>query len=771
MPPRRSGRTAAAAAAAPAAPAAPAAQPLDGAVIAISGTFDKKHAEIESLLNSLGASISKSVTKKTTHLITTQEDFDAATTKVAAAQNNNLPIVSLEWAQECESKGSKVSEDDFAVGSQSKSQPKKTSRQKTPVAAPNGSSQNGASSQANASQQGASQSQPAAATKANGSRKKRTKDAAQSDNESDAPPEPKKKKAANGTKGKRVASAAPSDDADAKTDVKKDDDADIKTDVKKEATADSQAPKKQPLAEGQVAKTLSISIPLDEGCSIPGVVYIAPDGVIYDASLNQTNASNNNNKFYRIQLIQNGSKNGPTYKVWTRWGRVGEAGANAVLGDGELSEALKQFDKKFKDKSGLSWADRGKDPKPKKYAFIERSYEPDSDDDDDTAGDVKTKEEEPEEDKVSVACTLEKPVEELMGLIFNPGYFAQAMSSMNYDANKLPLGKLSKNTIVRGFQALKDLSALFSDRTLASSKYSMTPVEANEHLSNLYYTLIPHDFGRTRPPIISTPATLKKELDLLDSLSDMKVASDLMKADRKAVDVHPADKQFQSLGMDEMTALDHKSEEFTLLSDYLNGSKGSTHGVNYTVQEIFRIERNGELDRFKAANVRNTKTDRRLLWHGSRVTNFGGILSQGLRIAPPEAPVSGYMFGKGIYLADMSTKSAGYCASYNSGGEALLLLCEAELGDPIQKLIQSSYNAGDTAKANGMLSTWGQGRTGPSKWMDASCVNPSLKGIQMPDTSVTPGDTGVKNASLYYNEFIVYDVAQIRLRYLFRVKM
>lgn len=29
-----------------------------------------------------------------------------------------------------------------------------------------------------------------------------------------------------------------------------------------------------------------------------------------------------------------------------------------------------------------------------------------------------------------------------------------------------------------------------------------------------------------------------------------------------------------------------------------------------------------------------------LLWHGSRTTNFVGILKQGLRIAPPEAPVS-----------------------------------------------------------------------------------------------------------------------------------
>jgi len=32
-----------------------------------------------------------------------------------------------------------------------------------------------------------------------------------------------------------------------------------------------------------------------------------------------------------------------------------------------------------------------------------------------------------------------------------------------------------------------------------------------------------------------------------------------------------------------------------------------------------------------------------LLWHGSRTTNFAGILSQGLRIAPPEAPVVSYL--------------------------------------------------------------------------------------------------------------------------------
>lgn len=93
------------------------------------------------------------------------------------------------------------------------------------------------------------------------------------------------------------------------------------------------------------------------------------------------------------------------------------------------------------------------------------------------------------------------------------------------------------------------------------------------------------------------------------------------------------------------------------------------------------------------------------MWHGSRATNFGGILSQGLRIAPPEAPVSGYMFGKGIYLADMASKSANYCCAGISNGHALLLLCEAELGDPMQKLTNASYNAGDEAKQKGLIST------------------------------------------------------------------
>lgn len=52
--------------------------------------------------------------------------------------------------------------------------------------------------------------------------------------------------------------------------------------------------------------------------------------------------------------------------------------------------------------------------------------------------------------------------------------------------------------------------------------------------------------------------------------------------------------------------------------------------------QIFKIVREGERQRYRPFEELH---NRQLLWHGSRATNYAGILSQGLRIAPPEAPV------------------------------------------------------------------------------------------------------------------------------------
>ncbi|KAK6699201.1 hypothetical protein SNK05_012017 [Fusarium graminearum] len=742
---------------------APVDPPLDGCAIAVSGKFDDighSHASLETLIRRHGGTFTRSVTKATTHVVSTDDDFNSGSNKVTTAQAKGLLIMNPSWLLDTDSAGTKQNPDDYhwsssKTNSTAKSTANGASKKRSPPTDDDEDSQPRSKRARSTSVAPSSKAKPKATKKG---AKAKLDVAAESEEEEEEEEKPKTKAkpkapVKKGTKGKAAVKAEPEPEPESEPE-----------DVKEEKM----------VAEGQFIKKKDIAIPLDEHCTLPNYqVWVDPDsGLIYDASLNQTNAGNNNNKFYRIQVLKD--PKAATFKTWTRWGRVGEPGQKAILGNGSLDDAVKVFQKKFKDKSGLAWDNRGADPRPGKYAFVERSYNPDSDSESDDEDDKAVKKEngEDEDEAPEPECKLEKPVKELMELIFNQQYFQQAMTSLNYDANKLPLGKLSKATITRGFQQLKNLAALFDNPNLASTEYNMSVAQAIEQLSNTFYSVIPHAFGRNRPPVINTNQMLKKEIELLESLSDMKDAAEIMKVDRKTRDtIHPLDRQFAGLGMEEMTPLEHNSNEFTRLKDYLNESRGATHNMTYDVKDIFRIEREGEFKRFDDSKFSKMSSDRRLLWHGSRATNFGGILSQGLRIAPPEAPSTGYMFGKGIYLADMSSKSAGYCCAYNSGGEALLLLCEAELGDPIQKLTGASYDAGTTAKNQGMHSTWGQGRTGPSSWIDAEVVHENLKGIKMPDPNIKPGNTNVANAGLYYNEYICYDVAQVKLRYLLRVKI
>lgn len=57
-----------------------------------------------------------------------------------------------------------------------------------------------------------------------------------------------------------------------------------------------------------------------------------------------------------------------------------------------------------------------------------------------------------------------------------------------------------------------------------------------------------------------------------------------------------------------------------------------------------------------------------------------------MRVAPPEAPVTGYMFGKGVYFADMFSKSANYCYATRTAKAGVLLLCEVVLY-PVENII------------------------------------------------------------------------------------
>jgi poly [ADP-ribose] polymerase len=72
------------------------------------------------------------------------------------------------------------------------------------------------------------------------------------------------------------------------------------------------------VGEGSIAKkSKKVMVSVDEYCpSSTYQVYIDNDGLIWDASLNQTNASANNNKFYKVQVCSfynSGAKTKLTY--------------------------------------------------------------------------------------------------------------------------------------------------------------------------------------------------------------------------------------------------------------------------------------------------------------------------------------------------------------------------------------------------------------------------------------------------------------------------
>ncbi|KAK6135066.1 hypothetical protein DH2020_031187 [Rehmannia glutinosa] len=434
---------------------------------------------------------------------------------------------------------------------------------------------------------------------------------------------------------------------------------------------------------------------------------------IYDAMLNQTNVGENNNKFFVIQVLE--SDDGGKFMVYFRWGRVGVKGQDKLNGPYTSQQvAVSEFEKKFFDKTKNQWFNRKEFVShPRSYTWLEMDYSETKNEPPVQQKHKSTVRPKPQESK------LEARIAKFISLICNMSMMRQQMMEIGYNAEKLPLGKLSKSTILKGYDVLKRIADVIgqADR------------KTLEQLSGEFYTV--------------------------EALGEIEVAMKLIEDDIDMED--PLYSQYRRLHCDLMPVEVH-SEEFSMIEKYTKNTHAKTHS-NYGVDivQIFKVSREGEAERFeKFSRTKN----RMLLWHGSRLTNWTGILSQGLRIAPPEAPVTGYMFGKGVYFADMFSKSANYCCPSQTAGAGVLLLCEVALGD-MAELLTANYNA-DQLPA-GKLSTKGVGETAP----DLSEAQTLENGVIVPSgrPKQQPGPKG----SLLYNEYIVYNVEQIRMRYVVHV--
>ncbi|KAG0004927.1 Poly [ADP-ribose] polymerase 2 [Entomortierella chlamydospora] len=551
-------------------------------------------------------------------------------------------------------------------------------------------------------------------------------------------------------------------DADTKMDV------DVKTTKKSKRKAsdndtviDDSVEKKIKTLKVQAAKSSSsakIRQPeVDRACTLPATYSVYVDSeVAWNARLNQTNIGQNNNKFYLIQLLKSTAGQ---YAVFAHWGRVGNSGQTSVDAYFDIYSAKSGFEKKFKDKTKNDWSNRDNFVKHSgKYHLLPPD---DGDSDDEDATETKPKKK-PEDEPPVPESKLHPKVQDLMRLIFNTEMMNRQMKELDYDADKMPLGKLAKSTILEGYTALKQIGE-------ALSKPGAINNNLLSELSSHFYTVIPHSFGMRAPPIIKDAATLKKKLEMLESLGEIEVAQKLMKENKKiiadAYTVNPLDQQFESLKLNKFEPMDKDSERYKLIDQFVKNSHGSTHNYyDLVIEDVFDLDRQGEQERFDDTGFSKFH-NRRLLWHGSRLTNFVGILSQGLRIAPPEAPVTGYMFDKGAYFADCVSKSANYCFTSHSNNTGLMLLCEVALGDMLE-LEQSDYNAKTRSEKAGKHSTKGCGLSYPDP-KDDVIVDDNMR-VQV--GKLATDQKAGNGYRLQYNEFIVYNTSQVKMRYLIKMK-
>uniref|UniRef100_A0A9J8AWR8 Poly [ADP-ribose] polymerase n=1 Tax=Cyprinus carpio carpio TaxID=630221 RepID=A0A9J8AWR8_CYPCA len=452
-----------------------------------------------------------------------------------------------------------------------------------------------------------------------------------------------------------------------------------------------------------------------------------------------TNLQFNNNKYYLIQLLQD--DNGKAYSVWMRWGRVGKVGQSSLVNcGGNLAQAKDTFKKKFFDKTKNEWEHRANFEKVAgKYDMVFVDYST----------------EDKEKDKAVVSsppeikpCQLNSKVQSLLELICDLKAMEECVLEMKFDTKKAPLGKLTTEQIRAGYASLKRI-----EECLKKKRSNKELVEA----CNQFYTRIPHDFGLRTPPVIRTEEELKEKITLLETLSDIQIAVKMVQSSVQN-DEHPLDRQYRSLQC-RLQPLDSNSNEYKVIEKYLQSTHAPTHtDYTMTILDIFAVEKEGEKDNF-CSEMEN----KMLLWHGSRLSNWVGILSQGLRVAPPEAPVTGYMFGKGVYFADMSSKSANYCFASQKNNQGLLLLSEVALGNS-NELLDADYSADQLP--SGKHSTRGLGQTAPDPNNYVA-----LDGVTVPMGPSVKTGVGQKGGyTLLYNEYIVYNPAQIKMKYLLRVQ-
>ena len=447
----------------------------------------------------------------------------------------------------------------------------------------------------------------------------------------------------------------------------------------------------------------------------------------YAVTLNYTNVQNNNNKFYIIQLLQD--IHTKKFGVLYRWGRIGFFGQVNYVIYQTFEEAREAFLIKLQGKL--------------EYGYIKIKMQ------------NKIKQEKNNDELDKNDDGLEKPLANLIRLIFDLKSMNQQIMKIGYDSDKIPLGQLSPQVISQGYKFLKNLENIIGNTI---DKKSINTKEIYD-LSSKYFTIIPHNFGMNNMHkfVINSQERIKEENELLDSIKNIKIVSGILQQtnnnnkEKNEISLKEKLNEFKY----DVAYVSKEENIYSIIDKYLSKSNEIKNSPKIKLIDLFSVKEKNLI------NITNNK-NKKLLWYGIRIQNFANVFKSGLSLPPPEAPIYSYMFGKGIYFSDVAIKS--FYNSHPQNNIGLMLLCEVDLGN-IEERLKADVNLPNTLE-QGKNSVKVLGMNFPDEKGSYFDEN----GIEIPLGDILINQDENKKTYFGFNEYIVYNLDQIKIKYILKVQ-
>lgn len=441
----------------------------------------------------------------------------------------------------------------------------------------------------------------------------------------------------------------------------------------------------------------------------------------------KTDAKANNNKFYEMTMDS-------SCIVTARYGRVGSDGTTTNVGRGFSAmqqKAMEKFRKGYLPVETVTNAD-SVHANVKKNMLLDCAI------------------------KEIIPSKAKKAEKELLSKLINMLVSTNQHQIANFSGGAIQIDDSGLVKTAVGVVSLKSIHE--ARKTL--DKLSNLDVNKNEQefidSLNHYLMLIPQKVNHSRGWHLSffRQHSFAQQYEFLEQLEkSVEMYEDILAQEQKNKSSSNDDNQPKVFNT--QLKLVTNKKVINKIKSYFDDNKNAAHGSSklqlLNVYEIVGLYNDEQLTAFD--KLAKEKGNVQEYWHGSRNYNLLSILKNGLIIPKSNSfNVTGRMFGDGVYFSNQSTKSLNYSQGYWDRGRGIDNNCFMFLADVIMgKAYEASHKQAKLDCQNNQKT-----RVYPVKGYDSVIARGGVKNV------THSGDI----CSLSNDEMIVFDLGQIKLKYL-----